>query len=92
MESCGKAIAAFMNGSGFLHFQIALAAVFGVSCIIAKVLLARRFGSTGLPWATIVTWGLLNFVPLVFYIRWRLRCLAASQLQRFPVETPANGA
>jgi O-antigen/teichoic acid export membrane protein len=79
MESCGIALAAFLNGSGFLHFQIAVAAVFGVSCITAKVYLARRYGSAGLPWATIVTWGLLAFVPLMAYARWKLRHMTATR-------------
>jgi O-antigen/teichoic acid export membrane protein len=73
MESCGNALAAFMNGCGFLQLQIIVAAVFGVSCITAKVYLAHRYGSAGLPWATIVTWGTLNFVPQLFYARWKLR-------------------
>jgi O-antigen/teichoic acid export membrane protein len=79
MESCGIALAAFLNGSGFLHFQIAVAAVFGVSCITAKVYLARRYGSAGLPWATIVTWGLLAFVPLMAYARWKLGHITATR-------------
>lgn len=75
MESCGSALAAFLNGSGFLHLQILVASIFGVTCIVAKVYLARRFGSVGLPWATIVTWGLINFLPLMFYARWKLNHL-----------------
>lgn len=72
MESCGSALAAFLNGSGFLYFQIVTAGIFGISCITAKIYLARRLGIAGLPWATIITWGLLNFIPLMFYVRWRL--------------------
>jgi hypothetical protein len=79
MDSCGIALAAFLNGSGFLHLQIAVAALFGVSCITAKVYLARRYGSAGLPWATIFTWGLLNFVPLLIYVRWKLRHMTTAR-------------
>jgi O-antigen/teichoic acid export membrane protein len=81
MDSCGIALAAFLNGSGFLHLQIVVAAIFGVSCITAKVYLARRYGSAGLPWATIFTWGLLNFAPLMIYVRWKLRHMTASRMQ-----------
>ena len=42
MESCGSALAAFLNGSGFLYFQIVTAGIFGISCITAKIYLARR--------------------------------------------------
>jgi len=79
MDSCGNTLAVFLNGCGFLQFQIVVAAVFGVSCITAKVYLARRFGSVGLPWATILTWGLLAFTPLAFYARRKLRHLSASR-------------
>jgi hypothetical protein len=46
-----------------------------VSCIIAKVYLARHVGIAGIPWATIFTWGLLNFLPLMLYVRWKLQHL-----------------
>jgi O-antigen/teichoic acid export membrane protein len=81
MESCGSALAAFLNGSGFLQLQIAVACVFGVSCITAKIYLARHFGSAGLPWAAIFTWGLLNFAPLMFYVRWKLRHMPSSPIE-----------
>ncbi len=81
MESCGSALAAFLNGSGILHFQIVTACVFGISCIIAKVYLAQHVGIAGLPWAAIFTWGLLNFLPLMLYVRWKLRQLSASPVE-----------
>lgn len=87
MESCGSALAVFLNGTGFLHFQIVTACVFGVSCIAAKIYLARHVGIAGLPWATIVTWGLLNFLPLMFYVRWKLRRLPTPM-----TETPVAAA
>jgi O-antigen/teichoic acid export membrane protein len=81
MESCGSALAAFLNGSGVLHFQIVTAGVFGISCITAKIYLARHVGIAGLPWATIFTWGLLNFLPLMFYVRWKFRQWPASSAE-----------
>jgi O-antigen/teichoic acid export membrane protein len=79
MDSCGNALAAFLNGSGFLRPQIFVAATFGISCIAAKVYLARRFGSEGLPWATIFTWGLINFIPLMLYARSKLQQMTGSK-------------
>jgi O-antigen/teichoic acid export membrane protein len=81
MESCGSALAVFLNGSGILHFQIVTASLFGVSCIVAKVYLARHVGIAGIPWATIFTWGLLNFLPLMLYVRWKLQHLPISPIE-----------
>jgi O-antigen/teichoic acid export membrane protein len=81
MDSCGNALAAFLNGSGFLHLQIVTACIFGVSCICAKVYLARHVGISGIPWATIFTWGLLNFLPLMIYVRWKLGRLPGALIE-----------
>lgn len=73
MECCGNALSVFMNGSGLVHFQIVVACIFGVSCIVAKVYLTRRFGVVGLPWATITTWGVIVLLPSLLYVHAKLR-------------------
>lgn len=73
MESCGSALSVFMNGAGLVRFQIALSGLFGVCCLAAKVYLTRRFGIVGLPWATIVTWGLITLLPSLAYLNRRMR-------------------
>jgi O-antigen/teichoic acid export membrane protein len=72
MESTGNALSVFLNGSGFINFQIVVACIFGASCISAKVYLTRHFGIAGLPWATIFTAGFLSYIPLAFYVRYKL--------------------
>jgi O-antigen/teichoic acid export membrane protein len=65
---CGEALAMFMNGGGVIRFQVVVASLFGVACVTTKVFLVHRFGVQGVPWATIVTYLLLNALPCAIYI------------------------
>ena len=75
MECCGSSLSMFLNGSGLMRFQLVTATLFGVTCIVAKIYLARRFGVAGIPWATVVTAAAFNYVPLLFYVRRKMRQL-----------------
>jgi hypothetical protein len=51
-----------------IRFQAIVASGFGLGCLAAKIILVRRFGIVGIPWATVVTYGFLTALPCVLYI------------------------
>jgi len=84
MDSCGNALAIFLNGSGLMHAQIIWASVFGVTCLAAKIYVLGHFGLSGIPWATITTWGVFNLLPLLVYLRWKLRRMGELNPESLP--------
>jgi O-antigen/teichoic acid export membrane protein len=68
MSCCGEAVAMFMNGGEVIRFQLMVAPVFGVGCVITKLFFIRHFGIIGVPWATIAAYALLNALPMALYI------------------------
>jgi O-antigen/teichoic acid export membrane protein len=72
---CGDALAIFLNGVELLRFQVLIAAIFGVGCIVTKVAFMGYFGITGIPWATLAAYTLLTAVPCAIYIPRYLRNL-----------------
>jgi O-antigen/teichoic acid export membrane protein len=68
LACCGDALAVFMNGAGVIRFQVIAASIFGLGCLVTKVFLVRHFGISGIPWATISTYGLLTILPCALYI------------------------
>lgn len=70
---CGDALAMFMNGAEVILFQVVVASIFGIGCLVAKVFFVHRFGISGVPWATISAYALLTVVPYVLYVPKYLR-------------------
>ncbi|MEP6756560.1 MAG: oligosaccharide flippase family protein [Chthonomonadales bacterium] len=68
MDCCGNTLAMFMNGASIIRFQVIVASLFAVTCITTKLFLTRHYGSVGVPWATIITYGLVSAVPCAFYV------------------------
>jgi O-antigen/teichoic acid export membrane protein len=68
LSCCGDAFAMFLNGSEIIRFQVMVAALFGIGCIIAKIFFVQHYGITGIPWATITTYILLTAFPLAIYL------------------------
>jgi Na+-driven multidrug efflux pump len=67
--SCfGDALGAFLNGAGVIRFQVMIASIFGAGCLVSKIFFVRHYGVTGIPWATIITYLLLNALPYVLYV------------------------
>jgi O-antigen/teichoic acid export membrane protein len=58
----------FLNGASILRFQVATHCVFGVFCLAAKIWAAHRFGISGMPWATVVVYGLFIILPTLWYV------------------------
>jgi O-antigen/teichoic acid export membrane protein len=68
LNCCGDALGAFLNGASIIRFQVVVASIFGAGCLALKVLFVRHYGVTGVPWATIVTYLLLNASPYALYV------------------------
>jgi O-antigen/teichoic acid export membrane protein len=67
-DCCGNTVAMFLNGASVVRFQIIFASLFGIACLVTKVMLVRRFGIVALPWTTIATYASLSAIPCVIYV------------------------
>jgi O-antigen/teichoic acid export membrane protein len=77
---CGDTLAMFMNGAEIIRFQVIVASIFGFGCVLTKVLFIHHFGIIGVPWATIVTFLILNALPCVIYIPYFIRRLGTGEV------------
>ena len=68
LNSCGDVLGVFLNGASIIRFQVIVASVFGIGCLVTKVLLIRQFGIVGIPWATVIAYLLLNAAPYFWYL------------------------
>lgn len=68
LSCCGDALASFLNGASVIRFQVAIASIFGIVCITAKILFIRHYGVAGIPWATILTYTLCAAIPFFIYV------------------------
>lgn len=68
MECCGNTLSMFLNGASVMRFQIIIASLFGITCISTKIFLARSYGINGIPWATIIAYGIVVVMPYAFYV------------------------
>jgi O-antigen/teichoic acid export membrane protein len=57
-----------LNAVKLLRLQIAMYLIFTPVSIGAKFLLAKRFGVVVIPWATLISYGLLVLTPLWIYV------------------------
>jgi len=44
----------FLNGATIPRFQIILASIFGVTCLIVKIYFTCRYGIDAVPWGAIL--------------------------------------
>jgi O-antigen/teichoic acid export membrane protein len=68
LSNCGNTLAMFLNGAGIVKFQVAIACIFGIGCLLVKIAFTRHYGIAGVPWATVITYGLLGALPYAFYM------------------------
>jgi O-antigen/teichoic acid export membrane protein len=66
-DCCGTTFAMFLNGASVMRFQIKVAVAFGTACILLKIILIEKVGVSGVPWATLISYSLLNALPYVLY-------------------------
>ncbi len=65
---CGDALAMFMNGGELMRFQVVIATIFGIVCVITKVFFVRHLGIIGVPWATFISYSFLIVFPCAVYV------------------------
>lgn len=73
LSNCGSTLAMFLNGASIVKFQVITATVSGIGCLALKILLTHRYGIAGVPWATIIAYGLFTAFPYVLYVPRLLR-------------------
>jgi O-antigen/teichoic acid export membrane protein len=78
LSNCGSALAMFLNGAGIVKFQVIVASVFGVVCLLTKMAMTHAYGIAGVPWATILTYTLLTAAPYIWYVPRLLKQMEAS--------------
>jgi hypothetical protein len=72
-----------------IRFQVIVASIFGIGCVLTKMFFVRHFGIVGVPWATIFGYVLLSALPSILYIpRIIRRMQRASDLTK-NVQSPA---
>jgi O-antigen/teichoic acid export membrane protein len=74
-----SAISCFLNASGKLRVQVAFGLVTAASNVTLSIILARRFGSTGVIAATVLTYAASSLVPALVQARMAVRQLLGSQ-------------
>lgn len=79
MDCCGNTLAMFLNGASIMRFQIILATLFSIVCIVTKVFFTHSYGIIGVPWATIVAYGSVVVVSYAVYVPRAVRQLHAKQ-------------
>ena len=67
LSNCGNTLAMFLNGAGIVKFQVIVATIFGIGCLLVKILLTRHYGIAGVPWATIITYIVFAAIPYAWY-------------------------
>jgi O-antigen/teichoic acid export membrane protein len=65
---CGDALGMFLNGASLIRVQVIVGPIFTIACIATKILLIHRYGVTGVPWATILSYVGAVAIPYVFYV------------------------
>jgi O-antigen/teichoic acid export membrane protein len=68
MSSCSGTLQSFLNGASIMRFQVWTHCIFGVASLAAKVWSIRHYGVVAIPWATVITYGLLILLPSALYV------------------------
>lgn len=79
MDAAGQSLAVFLNGTNIVMPQVIVAIVFAMGCLPMKVLFIHKVGIAGVPWATLISYALLNALPCVIMIPHILRTLMKRQ-------------
>lgn len=75
LSSTFNSIAMLFNGAAVMRFQVVVASVMAVASVGASVLLASRFGVSGVIWGTVLAYLLFAAIPIVVYLPRLLRSL-----------------
>jgi O-antigen/teichoic acid export membrane protein len=72
VEGVGVTTSMFLYATGSVASQAAVAVVFSVACVVARVLYVRKIGVLGIPVATILCYCALAMPPMTLIVRRRL--------------------
>ncbi len=75
MDAAGQSLAIFLNGTNMVLPQVIVATAFAMGCLPLKILSIREIGIAGVPWATLISYALLNALPCAIMIPRILRSL-----------------
>jgi O-antigen/teichoic acid export membrane protein len=67
-EAGGSALAMFLNGAGIIKFQMIVATLFGIACILAKFYGAQRYGAAAIPWAAVAMYSVCHVIPCFLFV------------------------
>ena len=68
MSGLGSTVAVFLNGVSVLRFQAVCAVLMAVTALVLKIVLVRRWGVAGVPWALVIAYTVFVVVPFVVYV------------------------
>lgn len=85
--SCGNCLGTFLNGAEVIRFQVIVASIFGLGCVMAKVFSISNFGIASVPWAAVGSYCLLSALPVGIFIPGFLRRLSS----RSPAPPESSG-
>lgn len=77
-------IAMFLNGATIIKFQVIVATVMAGTSILASIVLANRFGLSGVIWGTLLAYVVCAAVPTIWYLPRVLRHLEGRALTTVP--------
>ncbi|MBD8873120.1 hypothetical protein [Rhodanobacter sp. DHB23] len=63
IDAIGTAIATFFNAASIMRYQIIVASLFAITCLVAKTWVVSHFGITLMPWATVITYITISLIP-----------------------------
>lgn len=69
IDALGTALATFFNAASLMRFQVTVALIFGVLCVGLKVLVLTMYGTSLLPWATVLVYTTVSLFPSLFLLR-----------------------
>jgi O-antigen/teichoic acid export membrane protein len=68
LNSLSAPIAMLLNGTNAVGVQVVCASLMAVSNIVLSIVLVQKIGVAGPIYGTIITWTLINLIPLLIYI------------------------
>lgn len=69
VDAVGQSLAMFLNGAHVVRVQVVLASVFSITCISLKILLVGHFGVAAFPWAVLLVYIPISFVPVLWMMK-----------------------
>jgi O-antigen/teichoic acid export membrane protein len=87
-----NALATFLNATNALKFQVICGLLVAVCAVPLKIVLARRYGVSGIVWGTVLPFVLLDVLPACLYVPYWLRRCAAEAAAAGPSAPAASPA